>query len=227
MGSISEALGLSLPLALAIAASPAAIIAMILMLMTRKAVSNAFFFLAGWYFGLMLVGIIFLNRPAFYSSSGEPSIILGWVRVSLGTVVFIAGLFLFRKALKKQDRDSPPKWAARIDSVGLLQALFFGFFFSALNLKNASMVTSGAASIGNVGLGLSQELPVLLIFCLVASIGVMIPPIIYFFYREKAGQFFGKMKDWLIRYQNYILTVICVVFGGLFLYQGLAVIYAF
>lgn len=227
MGSISEGIRVSLPLALAIAASPGAIIAMILLLMTRKALSNSFFFLVGWYIGLMLVGIIFLNRPGFYTSSGEPSVILGWVRVSLGSVIFITGLFLLRKVIKGEDRDAPPKWASKIDSFGVLHSLFFGFFFAAPNVKNASMVTSGAASIGNVGLNGIQELNVLIIFCLVASIGVLIPPLVFLLFREKAELFFGKMKAWLIRYQNHILTLICIGFGGLFLYQGLAIVYSF
>lgn len=225
MGSISEALGVSLPLALAIAASPGAIIAMILLLMTPKALSNSFFFLVGWYLGLMLVGIIFLNRPGFYTSSGEPSLILGWVRISLGSVIFITGLFLLRKVIKGEDRDAPPKWSRKIDSFGFSHSLFFGFFFAAPNIKNASMVTSGAASIGNVGLNGTQEILVLLIFCLVATIGVLVPPLIYLLFRKKAGYFFDKLKFWLIRYQDHILTIICMVFGGLFLYQGLAIVY--
>lgn len=227
MGSISEGLRVSLPVALAISASPAAIIGMILTLMTRQARRNSLLFLAGWYSGLFLVGIIFLNSPGFYTLSGEPSILQGWVRIGLGSITMIAGLFLLRKVLKREDGDAHPKWSDKVDSFGVWQALFFGFFFAAPNVKNASMVTSGAASIGNVGLSGIQELNVLIVFCLVASIGVLIPPLIFLLFRKKAELFFGKMKVWLIRYQFHILTIICIVFGGLFLYQGLAIVYAF
>jgi len=224
MGSITEALGASFPLALAIAASPAAIIAMIILLMTRKALPNAWSFLAGWFAGLMLVGLIFLHRPAFYEASGEPSLILGWVRISIGATVFIAGLFMLVKILKKEKQEDTPGWARKVDSFGFLHSFGLGFFFAAPNLKNASMVTTGAASIGNVGLGSFEEMSVLILFCLLATIGVMLPPLIFLLFRDKAEPIFEKMKVWLVKYGSMVLVVICIVFGGLFIYQGIEIV---
>lgn len=224
MGSLSEALALSLPLAFAIAASPAAMIAMIILLMSRKAASNALYFLAGWYMGLMLVGIIFLHRPALYDASGEPSFLFGWIRLGLGFIILLAGIFMLNKALKKEKRNKDPKWARNVESFGFYQSVFLGFFFAAINLKNASMVTTGSATIGNVGLGGSLEIIVLILFCLVASIGVLVPPLIYFLFRAKAEVLYGKMKQWLIRYDDLIVFIICLVFGSLLLYQGVDIL---
>lgn len=227
MGSISEALRVSLPLAVAIAASPGAIIGMIILLMTRRAMTNAYGYLSGWFLGLMLVGIIFLHRPALYGSTGEPSVILGWVRIILGGTIFITGLFMLKKAFSKENVDAPPKWAKNVDSFGFLQAVIVGFFFAAPNVKNASMVSTAAASIGNVGLGFTQEMSVLVLFCLIATLGVLVPPLTFLLFRDKAEHIFGKMKDWLIRYRALILFVICIAFGGLFLYQGFRIVTAF
>lgn len=224
MGSISEALRLSLPLAVAIAASPAAIVAMIILLVSRRAMRNAYAYLAGWFLGLFLVGIIFLHQPALYDSRGEPSLVLGWLRSSLGAVIFIAGLFILGKFLKRQDREKPPKWAHKVDTIGFLNALAIGFFFAVPNVKNASMVSTGAASIGSVGLIATQELGVLVLFCLLASIGVMLPPFIYLLFRGKAEFIFQKMKLWLIKYGSLILGVICISFGSIFIYQGIRIL---
>lgn len=221
---MSEALALSLPLAIAISASPAAIIGMIIILMSRKAVSNALFFLVGWNLGLMLVGVVFLNRPALYDASGEPSVLFGWIRIGFGFIILVAAVFLLRKFLKKDKHNATPKWARNVDNFGFYQAIFLGFFFAAINLKNASMVATGAASIGNVGLDLSLEMAVLILFCLVASIGVMIPPLIYLLFREKAELMYGKMKRWLMKYDDLILFGICFVFGCLFLYLGIDIV---
>jgi hypothetical protein len=227
MGSLSEALASSLPLALAIAASPAAIIAVMILLMTRRAMINAYSFLAGWFFGLMLVGIIFLHRPGLYDSSGEPSLVLGWVRIILGTLIFVTGLVLLIKVFRKEGGESTPKWADKVDSFRFYQALMMGFFFAAPNVKNASMVITGSASIGSFGLSSYFEIGVLILFCLVASLGVLTPPVIFLLFRDKAEVLFSKMKLWLIRYRDLILTLICITFGGLFLYQGISIVRAF
>ena len=89
------------------------------------------------------------------------------------------------------------------------------------------MVTSAAASIGNVGLGRIEEIGVLVLFCLIATIGVILPPIIFLLFRDKAEPIFGKMKVWLINYGTMVLALICIFFGGLFLYQGLGIVNSF
>jgi len=215
----------SLHLALAISASPGAIIASIILLMTKRAIKNSYSFLLGWFLGLMLIGIIFLHRPGLYNSSGEPSVVLGWMRITLGSTIFITGLYMLKKIIKKEDRGAAPKWANKVDSFGFLQALVVGFFFAVPNVKNASMVTTGAASIGSYGLSGVQELSTLILFCVVATIGVTVPPAIFLIFKEKSEVIFGKMKVWLIRYRDLILMVICIFFGGLFLYQGIQIVF--
>ena len=227
MGFLSETLATSLPLALAIAASPGAIIAVMILLMTRRALTNAYSFLAGWFFGLMLIGMIFLHRPGLYDSSGEPSLVLGWIRIILGTLIFITGLVLLMKIFRKEDGEASPQWAQKVDSFRFYHSLAIGFFFAAPNIKNASMVITGSASIGSFGLSSFFEISILLLFCLVASLGVLTPPVIFLLFRDKAEVLFGKMKLWLIRYRDLILILICITFGGLFLYQGLSIVRAF
>jgi hypothetical protein len=221
MGSVIEALGISLPLALAIAASPGAIIAMLIMLMTRRSIKNSYAFLVGWFFGLMLVGMLFLSRPGLYGSAGEPSVTQGWIKIVTGAAVFITGLFMLKKISNKQEREAPPNWARKVDSFGFLPALITGFFFAAPNIKNASMVIASAVTIGNSGLSRIQEWSVLVLFCLVASSGVLVPPVIFLMLRGETEALFGKMKIWLTRYRVMILFAICIFFGGLFIYQGI------
>ena len=224
MGSVLEAFGISLPLALAIAASPGAIIAMLIMLMTRRSIKNSYAFLAGWFFGLMLIGMLFLSRPGLYDSTGEPSLTQGWIKVVIGAAVFITGLSMLKKISNKEDREAPPKWARKVDSFGFITALITGFFFAAPNIKNASMVIASAATIGNSDLSSTQEWSVLILFCLVASIGVLMPPVIFLMNRGKTEALFGKMKIWMTRYRTFILFAICIFFGGLFIYQGIHIV---
>ncbi len=146
MGSIFDALSISIPIALGIAASPGAIIAIMILLMTPRAISNSYSFLLGWFIGLMLVGIIVLSIPGLNDSTGEPTYVSGWIRIFLGSFFLVLGIFIVKNAPKKGESEAPPTWLEKVDSYGFIHALIIGLFFSGPNIKNASMVATGAAS---------------------------------------------------------------------------------
>ena len=224
MGPVIEALGISLPLALGIAAAPWAIISLMILLLTPRAVSNAYAFLGAWYIGLMLVGIAVLISPGLMNDSGEPSRLMGWIRLGMGVVFLIFSLFLFKKIPKEKEQQTIPKWIERVDAFGFFHASMIGFFMSTLNLKNSSLAVVGVASIGRRGLNSRQELVALLLFCLIASIGVLIPHVIFLLSRKNAELIFGKIKVWILKNRVLVLLLILIIFGGTSLYKGLMII---
>ena len=128
MGQVFEALGISLPLALGIAAAPWAIISLMILLLTPRAVSNAYAFLVAWYIGLMLVGIAVLISPGLMNDSGEPSRLMGWIRLGMGVVFLVFSFFLFKKIPKGRDQQTIPKWIEKVDYFGIIHASGIGFF---------------------------------------------------------------------------------------------------
>jgi hypothetical protein len=224
MGPVLEALGISLPLALGIAAAPWAIITLMILLLTPRAVANAYAFLMGWFIGLMLVGFVVMNSPGLINDSGEPSRLMGWIRLGMGTVFLVFSFFLFKKIPKGKDQQTIPKWIEKVDSFGIFHASGLGFFHSTLNLKNSSMAVVGAASIARQGLTSWQELVALLVFCVIASIGVMIPHIIFLLFRKNTEIIFGKIKIWILKNRVLVLLLILIIFGGISLYKGITII---
>jgi len=75
---MGKAIGGSLPLAVGIALSPIPIIAVVLMLTSRRAKVNGPLFVLGWLIGLGVVGAIVLSiaGPTDASTSGGPA---AWV----------------------------------------------------------------------------------------------------------------------------------------------------
>jgi len=224
MGPLLETLGISLPLALGIAAAPWAIITLMILLLTPRAVSNAYAFLMGWFIGLMLVGIVVINSPGLMNDSGEPSRLMGWIRLGMGIVFLVTSLFIFKKIPKGKDQQTIPKWIEKVDSFGIFHASGLGFFHSTLNLKNSSLVVVGAASIARQGLTSWQELVVFLLFCVIASVGVMMPHIIFLLFRKNTERIFGKIKIWILKNRVLVLLLILIVFGGISLYKGITII---
>lgn len=224
MASVFETLSTTLPLAFGIAAAPWAIITLMILLLTPRAVSNAYAFLLGWFAGLIVLGIVVMNSPGLINDAGEPSRLMGWIRLCMGIVFFITSLFLIKNIPKRKDQQTMPKWIEKVDAFGFFHASGLGLFHSTLNLKNSSMLVVGAASIGRQGLSSSQELVALLLFCLIASIGVLIPHAIFLLFRKNTELIFEKIKVGILKNRVLVLLLILIIFGGISLYKGIVII---
>jgi len=86
------------------------------------------------------------------------------------------------------------------------------------------MVASGAVVIAAAGLSPFQEAILLILFCLIASLGVLFPLLIYLFFRSAVASIFARLKIWLQRYSSLILLMVLLVFGGIALYRGILLV---
>lgn len=214
----------SLPIALGVAASPMTILALMILLMTPRALPNAYSFLLGWFVGLFLVGGLVLFIPGLNHYTSGPTPVAGWIRIGLGSLFLLISILIVKDLPKKGKQTTPPKWMKKVDSYGPLQALSIGLFLSVINFKNAAMVASGAVVIGAEGLSSWNEIISLLIFCIIASLGVLFPVVVYLLFRDAVEAVFAKMKVWLQRYSSLILMVVLIVFGLWSLYRGIILV---
>ena len=95
---MGKAIGGSLPLAVGIALSPLPIIAVVLMLTSRKAKVNGPAFILGWLIGLGIVGAIALALAGTggASKSGSPAAWVSWVKIALGVLLLLVAARQFR-----------------------------------------------------------------------------------------------------------------------------------
>ena len=219
-----NAFSTSLPIAIGVAASPMTILALMILLMTPRALPNGYSFLLGWFIGLFLVGGIVLFSPGLNHYTSGPTPVAGWIRIGLGSLFLLISILILKDLPQKGKAKAPPRWMEKVDSYGPKQALNVGLFLSILNFKNAAMVASGAVVIDAEGLSSWSELILLLIFCFVASLGVLIPVAIYLLFRDAVETIFAKMKIWLQRYSSLILMIVLIVFGGWSLYRGIILV---
>jgi hypothetical protein len=154
-------------------------------------------------------------------TGGDPSSLAGWFRILLGSIFLITSLIFALKIRNGGSNLSPPEWQEKVDSFGFTQSSVTGLAFSGFNFKNATLMAAASSSIGSFNLLTSQEFIVLIIFCMLASTGVLVPVLVFFFLRSKAEFLFGRMKDWLIRKRLVILFIVLIVFGCLLIYRGL------
>ena len=216
-----EVINQTLPMAFGIVASPSPMLAIVILLMTNRARSNALYFLLGWFGGLVLVGLVVLLIPELGAGSSGSPVDSARIRIILGILFLVLSIVVARQIPGRGREASPPGWQEKLDAFGFPQSIAFGFFFAVPNLKNASMVAAGMSTVNQSGLGMDQKVPILLLFCLIASIGVLIPPVIYLVFHERVEPVFLALKQWLIRNRALILFLILIIFGILWIVQGI------
>jgi hypothetical protein len=221
---VGGAIGEMLPLAIGIAISPLAIVAVILILTTPQARTNGPAFLGGWLLALAAVGggALVVTDAAESADSSGPRTIVAVVKIALGVLLFFLAWRRLRSRPKPGEDAPLPKWMAALDRFTPGRALAVGALFGGVKPKNLILAAAAAAGIAGSGLGGAQQVVVLLLLILVASIGVIAPVVVYFrMGEEKAAGVLGGWKTWLQANNSTVMIVLFVVFGVVLVGKGI------
>jgi Sap, sulfolipid-1-addressing protein len=212
---MGQAIGSSLPLAVGVALSPVPIIAVVLMLTSRRARSNGPAFVIGWIVGLAVIGAIVLSvaGPAGASKSGSPATWVSWVKIVLGAALLLVALRQFRGRPKDSDEAALPKWMASIDSMKPLTVLGLAALLGGVNPKNLLLAVSAGASIAQTGISGADQAIAYAVFALIGTIGVGTPVVVYFALGERSAKMLTALKDWMGQHNAVIMSVLCLVIG--------------
>jgi threonine/homoserine/homoserine lactone efflux protein len=221
---MGQAIGGSLPLALGVALSPAAIIAVVLMLTSRRAKVNGPVFVLGWLIGLGIVGAIVLAvaGAGSASKSGTPAAWVDWVKIAAGVVLLLVAARVFRSRPHGDEQPQMPKWLATIDKTTPLAALGLGAAMSGANPKNLVLAVGGAAAIAQTGIPGGQQAIAYLVFALVSTLGVGIPVIIYFAMGTRSDKLLAGLKDWMSAHNAAITAVLCLIIAAKLIGDGIS-----
>jgi threonine/homoserine/homoserine lactone efflux protein len=213
---MGRAIGGSLPLAVGIALSPIPIIAVVLMLTSRRARTNGPAFVLGWLAGLGVVGAIVLALAGSggASKSGAPAAWVSWVKLALGVWLLLVAVRQFRSRPRGDEQPPMPKWMATIDKITPAAALGLAAVLSGANPKNLILAVGGATAIAQTGIPGGQQAIAYLIFALIGTLGVGIPVGIYFAMGARSEKLLAGLKDWMTQHNAVIMTVLCLIIGA-------------
>ena len=221
---MSGAIGEMLPLAIGIAISPLAIVAVILILTTPQARTNGPAFLGGWLLALAVVGGVTLvvTDAAESAGSSGPRTIVAVLKIVLGVVLLVLAWRGFRGRPAPGEDVPLPKWMAALDRFTPRRSLSVGALFGGVKPKNLILAAAAAAGIAGSGLGGVQQVVVLLLLILVASIAIIAPVAVYFLLGdERSERVLDGWKTWLQANNSTVMIVLFVVFGVVLLGKGI------
>jgi threonine/homoserine/homoserine lactone efflux protein len=219
-----EAIGQVLPLAVGIALSPLAIVAVVLMLVTPRARTNGPAFALGWLGGLLVLGAILLAIASGGDANdgGQPATWVSVVQLVLGVLLVLLSVKQWR-ARPHEGEDAPvPKWMGALDGFSAPKALVAGAALSSVNPKNLLLAIAAAAAVAQTGISGGEQAAVWAVFALVATLGVAVPVVIYFALGDRAGHVLGSLKDWMARNNPVIMAVLLLVLGVKLIGDGIA-----
>jgi hypothetical protein len=213
---MGTAIGESLPLAIGIAFSPIPIIAIVLILTSRKARVNGPVFVLGWLVGLGIVGAIalWIAGPSDASQSGGPATWVSWLKIGLGVLLLVVAAREFRSRPHGDDEAPMPKWMASIDKTTPVAAAGLAAVLAGANPKNLILAVGGAATIAQTGISGGEQAIAYLVFALVGTLGVGIPVGIYFAMGPRSDHLLAELKDRMSRHNAVIMAVLCLIIGA-------------
>ena len=213
-----------LPFILGSAIVPLQIIIVILILTGKdRGPLKAILFVLGMTLARLAQGVLF--GLAFTGGSGDPADAATGVPWVKSTALVLLGILLlstaYKQWAKEPDPDAPPpKWMAIFDNLSLFRALLFGAGLILIAAKLWVFTLSALSIIGEAQLGQPDSTIAFLWYILLAQSLLIIPILISLLLPSKAGQWLGATNAWLEKNNRVIVIIVSLIFGLLFLYQG-------
>jgi protein-S-isoprenylcysteine O-methyltransferase Ste14 len=204
--------------------NPLPIMAVILMLLSPREKSTAPAFLAGWILGMLVVFwlLLFVVSPEnIVGDDSDPSTLSSIVRLLLGVALLFLAFRKWRTRPQDDEEIELPSWMGALDRASPVAALGFGAFFSGLNPKNLPFTIAAVIAIAQGELAAGQKLIPIVIYVLLASVGVAAPVVWYFVAQRSATARLAEWRDWLVANYVLLMTVVLLLFGVTIFAEGL------
>ncbi len=219
-----QAIGDVLSLAVAIAINPLAIVLMILILLSDRARSNGVAFAMGWFVSILGIafaayGLADLGDAGTQESTSDG---IDVTRIVLGLGLWALAAFEWHRRPAPGEQRPEPKIFSKVATLSALGALSAGVLTAVVSVKTPPLALSAGASLAQSDVSGSSGGIALLVFALVASVGVLAPLIGVAALGERSREPLIELKAWLLTNLTAISTVLLVLIGAALIGKGLA-----
>ena len=213
---MGQAVGQVLAFGVGVALSPLPIIAVVLMLATPKGRTNGPAFLAGWVLGIAVLGtiVLLIAGGASASKHGNPATWVSIVKIFLGLLLWLLAVRQWRGRPRSGTEPQLPAWMKKIDTFTPFKSAGMGALLSAVSPKNLLLVVGAAAAIAQTGASGVGQAVALIVFIVLATLGVGAPVAIYFLMGDRATRILDELHDWMVRENATMIAVVCLIIGA-------------
>ena len=213
---MSQAIGEVLAFGLGVALSPAAVIAVVLMLVAPGGRVSASVFVATWALSLGAVGTVALLL-ADGANARQDAAPADWViAVQIGLALLLL-LLAARQWRKRGDHEAEPElpvWMQKVDGLTTPRAAGTAVLLAAVKPKNLLLTIGAAVAIAELGVSASAQAGALAVFVFLGTLAPGIPFALSLLMRDRGAVILAEVRSWMVRENTTIVAVLCVIFAG-------------
>jgi hypothetical protein len=212
---MGQGIGEVLTFAIGVAISPVPIIAVILMLFSRRARVNGPIFLVGWVLALAVVfgAAYVISDQTNAATSGVVSDSISWGKIVLGLLLLLLAARQWRSRPAPGGEPEMPKWMGGIDALAPGKALSLGVLLAGVNPKNLILTLGAATGLAQLGPSTTDAVVSLIVFVVIASLSIAAPVVYYVVGGERAKGELDQLKGWLAAHNAAVMATLFLVFG--------------
>jgi threonine/homoserine/homoserine lactone efflux protein len=130
------------------------IVAVVLMLITKRAKADGLAFLAGWIVGIALAGAIVLAvvSPSDTTDEGAPATWVNWLKLIVGVLLLLVAVREWQKRPAPGEDVAMSKWMGALDDFTPVKAGGLAVLLGAVNPKNLLFIVGGATVVAQAQL---------------------------------------------------------------------------
>lgn len=222
---LGEAIGEVLAFGVGVALSPLATVAIVVMLLAPPAGDRqAWAFLGSWMTSLALGStvVLLLSDAADASAGGEPATWVSVAKILLAAALLAFAAGQWRGRPGGGERRDPPAWMEKLDGITVRGAAALAGAFVLVKPKNLLLTIGAAIAVAQVGAPAGTQAAALAVFVLLGSAGLVAPLAIAVLSPERGRDRLSRLRDWMVRENEAIIAVLCVLLAAKLLGDGLA-----
>lgn len=195
--------------------SPLPIVAVLVILLTRRARVGSLVFATSWVLGVgcaIGLAIVFAGgiKPPRYGTD-LPSEALATMLFGVGLVA--AGWTARRGRQRSKDPAAAPRWVGAVDNLSPVGGALVAFSNALTSPKNLALAIAAGAYIQSATLLPREETLAALLYVVVASVLVVTPVVVYFVAGESAQPMLARWKAYVTARAAVIMELTLFVLG--------------
>ena len=176
-------------------------------------------FALGWFFGVSASIVVFIAVVSAAETSDESPLWIAVPELVLG-IAFLALAIHVWRGRSREASESPP-WLGVLDRLTPLRSAALGVVLSAANPKNLALALGAAIALAEADLSSGLTTRTAALYILIGTAGVAVPVAISLVAPAWSGSVLGRFRAWLVRDDAMVLTVLGLVIGAKFVFDGL------
>jgi hypothetical protein len=202
-------------LGLAVAASPLPVVAMLIILLSKRAYPGSITLAVSWVLGIVVaLGIsLYFSATIKAPRMGTDLPAEGVFLLLLGVGLVVMGVLARRGRQQAKAGATTPTWVNSVDHLSPWGAALVGFSNATTSPKNLAVAITAGKTIAGSGVGLEWTVALSLYYVTIASLSVVIPAAVYLVGGDRSADLLNRWRDYITAHAAVVMEIILYVLG--------------